>query len=131
MSFQSVLQTIGKDIKGVFTFLGSAKGQAIIATGETVAEDLGVPAGLIALANSGLNEIIKLETIATAAGTQNGTGAQKSAAVVSALTPAVLAYAQQNGLATPTAAEIQNAVNGLVAFANALSGSPATTTPAA
>jgi hypothetical protein len=127
MSFTSVLQTIGKDVKAVFAYLSSPKGQAIIATGETVAEDFGVPAGLITLANSGLNEIFKLEALATGAGVQNGSGAQKSAAVIAALTPAVLAYAQQNGLSAPTSTEIQNAVNGLVAFANAINATPAST----
>jgi hypothetical protein len=126
-SFTSVLATIGKDVAKVFTWIGSAKGQAVISAGEAAVETIYPPAtGLIALANTGLTEIIKIEALAAGAAQQTGSGAQKLDAVVAAVTPAVLQYAQQNGLATPTAMQIQNAVNGLVAFGNALAA-PATT----
>ena len=45
---------------------------------------------------------------------------QKSEAVVAAVTPAVIEYAQAAGLPAPTAAEITAAANGIVAFLNAL-----------
>lgn len=122
-SFKSVLSTIGKDVKAVFNWLGSSNGQAAVADGEAVLEAVYPPAaGLIALANVGLTEIIKIEALAAGAGSQDGTGAQKLTAVTTAVTPEVLTYAQQHGLPAPTAAMIQNAVNGLVAFANALEG---------
>lgn len=126
MSFKSVLETVGSDVKKVFAWIGSPKGQAVIAAGEGAAEVIAPQlTGLINLANSGLTEIIKVEALAAGAAAQNGTGTQKLAAATAATAPAILAYAQANGLPTPTATEIQNAVNGLVAFANALSGAPA------
>lgn len=122
-SFKSVLETIGKDVKAVFTWLGSPAGQTTIAAGEAVVTAVDpAAAGLIALANAGLTEILKIEALAAGAGAQNGTGAQKLTAVTAAVTPEVLSYAQAHGLPTPTAMTIQNAVNGLVAFANALEG---------
>lgn len=123
MSFKSVLQTIGSDVAKVFAWIGSPKGQSIIATGETAVETIAPQlTGLINLANSGLAEIVKIEALAAGAAAQNGTGAQKLTAVIASTTPAILAYAEANGLPVPTAANIQNAVNGLVAFANALEG---------
>lgn len=123
MSFKSVLETLGGDVKSVFAWIGSPKGQAVITAGEGAVETFepGLT-GLINLANSGLAEIVKVEAIAAGAATQNGTGAQKLTAVVAATTPAVLSYAEANGLPVPTATQIQTAVNGLVAFANALEG---------
>ena len=123
MSFKSVLSVIGADAKKVFTWVASSKGQAVVAAGEAVVEDVD-PAltGLINLANTYLQEIFKTEALATAAGAQSGTGLQKSAAVVTALTPSVLAYAKSAGLPAPTATEIGSATNGLVMFLNSLSG---------
>jgi hypothetical protein len=126
MSFKSVLDTIGGDAKKVFAFLGSQPGQAVISTGEAVVEAVD-PAltGLITLFNTYLTEALKVQTIATAAGAQTGLGVQKLTAVVTAVTPTVLAYAKTAGLATPTAEEIQNQANAAVAFVNAVNGTPA------
>ena len=126
MSFKSVLSTFGGDVKKIFAWVGSPKGQAVVAAGEAAGETV-VPSldGLINLANTYITEAFKVEALATGAGTQNGTGTQKLAAVTAAVTPTVLAYAQQAGLATPTATEIGNAANGIVAFLNALNGTTA------
>lgn len=120
MSFKSVLETVGADVKNVFAWLGSPKAQQIITTGETVVEDVYPAAtGLINLANTALTNIITVEGLASGAAQQNGSGTQKLAAAVEASTPAALAYAKSIGVPAPTAAQIQTAVNGLVAFANA------------
>jgi hypothetical protein len=66
-------------------------------------------------------EIFKVEAISAAAGSQTGTGVQKAAAVTSALTPAIVAFAQQNKLPALTAAQIDAANTALVTFLNALS----------
>jgi hypothetical protein len=130
MSFKSVLSVIGSDIKAVFAWIGSPKGQQVILTGEAAVETIFPAAtGLINLANAGLAEILKVEALATGAAIQNGSGLQKLTAVTTAIAPEVLAYAQQHGLATPTSTEIQTAVNGLVAFANALNGAASVTVP--
>lgn len=122
-SFKSVLSTIGADIKGVFTWIGSAKGQQVISAGEGAVETVFPQlTGIINLANQGLVEAVKIEALAAAAGEQTGSGVQKLAAVTSAITPTALAYAQQHGFPVPTATTIQNAANGLVAFINALEG---------
>ena len=120
MSFTSVLSTIGKDIKGVFAWIGSPAGQATLSAGEATVEAVYPPAtGLINLANTYITEAVKTEALAAAAGSQNGTGVQKLAAVTQAVTPSVLLYAQQAGLAAPTSSQIQAAANGIVAFLNA------------
>jgi hypothetical protein len=123
MSFKSVLETIGADVKKVFAYVGSPQGQALITAGESVAETAFPEiTGLVNLANTYITESLKTEALAAGAAQQNGTGTQKLAAVIAAVTPTALAYAQQNKLPTPTAAQIQAGANGIVSFLNALSG---------
>jgi len=120
MSVKSVLDKIGTGFKDVFDFLGSTKGQAIVAAGESVVETIAPgTAGLINLANNWLTEIVKSEALAAAAAEQTGSGAQKGALVLSAVTPQALAFAQANGLPAPTATQLAAANTALVAFANA------------
>ena len=120
---KSLLATIGGAVKSVFAWLGSTKGQTIITTAEGAATTIFPPAaGIIAIANAGLAEAIKIEAIAAAAGQQNGSGVAKSADLVTTLTPAILSYAEQHGFPVPTAAKIQAASDSLVAFLNALDG---------
>ncbi len=136
----SFLSAVGKDIKGVFAWLGSAKGQQVIASGENLAiigataAGVGPAAtGIITIANTWLTEIIKTEALATAAGQQTGSGTMKAALVIADVSPEVLAFAKQHGLPTPTADQLTAASNGLVAFLNAFgapvptSGVPSTT----
>lgn len=121
MSVISVLKHIGSDAGKVLGWLGSPKGKAVIATGEAVVEAVYPAAtGLINLANSGLSEIIKLEALGAAAGAGPGTSVQKGAAAVAALTPEVLAYSEANGYSKPSADQVQQMVNLLVAFSNVL-----------
>lgn len=120
MSVKTVLDKIGHGFKDVFDFLGSSKGQAIITAGEGIVETIYPGAtGLINLGNKWLAEIVKTETLAAAAESQTGTGAQKAAMVLSAVTPQALQFAQANGLSAPTAAQLTAANAALVAFANA------------
>ena len=126
MGDKSVLSVIGKDVKSVFSWIGSAKTQSIIAEGEAGLLAIYPPAaGILAIANAGLIEAIKIEALAAGAGSQSGSGTQKSAALVSALTPEILTYAQMNGFPVPTSDKIQSAANSLVAFLNTLDGSAA------
>lgn len=120
---KSVLAVIGSNIKKVFAWITSPQGQATIATGEAVVEAAYPPAtGIIAIANIGLAEAIKIEALAAAAGEQNGSGVAKSADLIATLTPQVLSFAQQHGFPVPTAAKISQAGDALVAFLNALDG---------
>lgn len=123
MAAKSLLTTIGNAFKDVFKWLGSSAGQTVIQTGEAIAEaiDPGLT-GIINIANTWLNEIIKVETLAAAAGDQVGSGVQKAAMVTTAMTPEILLFAQQHGLPVPTAAKIEAANDALVAFLNALDG---------
>jgi hypothetical protein len=123
MSFTSVLDTIGKDFKGVFAWLGSPTGQNIIKTGEGVVEAI-VPqaTALINLGNAWMTEVIKTQALATAAGAQTGSSTQKAAAALNATAPQAIAFAQQYGLPTPTAAQLQAANTAIVAFLNAFPG---------
>jgi hypothetical protein len=128
----SFLSTLGKDIKAVFAWIGSPAGQTVIATGEglVTAIDPGAQ-GIVTLANAWMQEIIKTEALAAAAGVQNGSGTQKAAAVIASISPEVLAFAQVNKLPAPTAAQIQTASNALVAFLNAFGASTVAAAPTA
>ena len=132
MSVQSVLETIGGDVKKVFAFLGSPKGQAIVTAGEGLVEDVD-PAltGVFNIANNWLTEIFKTQALATAAGVTPGESSeQKAAAAIAAAGPQLIAYCAQNGLPAPTASTLKLANDGLVQFLNAI-GAPSTAAPAA
>lgn len=124
----SWLGTLGKDVKGVFAWLGSQKGQAVIATGEAVAEGFGAPAAVINMANYWMGKALTIQAISVAAGQENGTGTQKAAAVIADVTPVVLSVAKQYGLPEPTSESIANANTYLVKFLQELG---AATTPVA
>ena len=124
MSAKSVFETIGGDVKKVFSFLGSPKGQAIIGAGEGLAETVD-PAlsGIFSIANNWLTEIFKAESLAAAAGQQDGTGPQKAAMVSQTMVPQVIEWLRSQGIVTnPTAADIGIANTALVTFLKALSG---------
>lgn len=121
MSFKSVLETIGTDVKKVFAFVSSPQAQAVLQAGEGVVETAFPQiTGVINLANNYITEALKTEALAAGAAQQNGSGTQKLAAVATAVTPQALAYAEANGLPAPTAAQIQAQANGIVAFINAI-----------
>lgn len=115
----SFLAVIGRGFKEVFKFLGSPQGKAAVSIVEAGVE-IAVPAstGLINIANTYLTEIIKTETLAAAAGAQEGTNEQKLAVAIGATTPQALAFAEQHGLEQPTGADIQRGIDLMVEFAN-------------
>jgi len=122
----SILSAIGKDVKGLLSWLGSPKGQAVVNAGEELVEDAFPAAtGAINLANTWLVEIFKAEALGEAAGTATGTDTQKAAAVIASVTPSVLTFAKTQGLGTPTAANLQSANDALVTFLEALGAEPA------
>ena len=125
----SWLGTVGKDIKAIFSWLGSTKGQNLVAAGEAVAESVGFPAAIINVTNYWLGKVMTIESVAAAAGQQEGSGTTKAAAVLADVTPQVIAIAKANGLPVPTADNISKANDALVAFLNAL-GATSTVTPA-
>lgn len=125
----SFLSALGGDIKKVFGWLGSPTGQAIVATGEGIVETVFPAAtGIINLINKWATEAIKVEGIAVAAGSGDGSGTQKAAIVLNSLTPEVLDFAKANGLPAPTAATIASINTDIVSILNKLTGqvSPAT-----
>ena len=129
----SWLSTLGNDVKKVFSWLGSSKGQAIVGAGESLLEVVD-PAldGVITITNTWLQEIYKAQALATAAAASPSTsGAQKAAMVLTALTPQVVAFAQAQGLPVPTGTNLINANNALVAFLNALGADSTATTSSA
>jgi hypothetical protein len=122
---QTFLQKLGADFKKVFSWLGNPNVQKVIVAGEAVGEAVAADvspalAGISPILNSWTQEIFKAESLAAAAGAQNGTGAQKAAMVLSSVTPQVLQFAAANGLAAPTGAELQSANSLLVQFLNTL-----------
>jgi hypothetical protein len=112
-SFTSILSDIGNGLK---KFFGVAVTEATAV--EPFVDSL-FP-GIAPLYNSVLTEVGKAETAAIAAGTQSGTGAQKLALVVQAITAQFPQY-------TPT--QLTTVINGVVAGLNAIPAAP--TTPAA
>lgn len=129
LNFKSILSHIGKDLKIAWNFITSPAGQKAIAAAETVAEvattavnpEAGnVLTGAISLSNNIMAEVIKTEAIAAAAGQQSGSGAQKLAAVVAAITPQALDYAKAHGLPAPTSDQISLMVEASVGFLNAI-----------
>jgi hypothetical protein len=129
----SFLSSIGKDFKAVFSFLGSTKGQADVTAVEGVVETGATLAGVgapvtagINLINKWLTEIVKAETLAAAAEQQTGSGATKAAAVISVITPQVLAAFP--GTTSTAIAEINTS---LVAALNQLGSTAVPATPAA
>ena len=119
----SFLSAFGNDVKKVFGWLGSPKGQAIIGAGEAVVEAVD-PAldGVVTLTNTWLQEIYKAQALAVAASAGATGGAQKSALVLNAMTPQVLAFLKTQGLAPANSTQLQAANDALVAFLNALGG---------
>jgi hypothetical protein len=126
----SFISAIGGDIKKVFGWLVSTKGQAIITAGEGAVEDVWPAAtGLINIVNKWMAKAITVEGVAEAAGQASGTGAQKSAIAIADLTPVILADAKSAGLPTPDATKIQQVNDAVVNIINLLTGK--TTTPPA
>jgi len=124
MSFLSGLKVFGQDVEKAFAWFGSPGGQKTVAAGETALETF-VPAStpLVNLFNVWAQHAYTVEALAVAAGKATGTGVEKAEMVASAVTPAVLTYAQQAGLPAPTAAQIQKGNDAVIAFINAMTGS--------
>lgn len=140
-SFKSFLSEIGTKVKEVFAWISSPTGQAEIQATEGAATAVvtafnpaaGVAlAGIEATINLALKQVVGVESLAAAAEAQSGTGAQKLAAVVSAIAPQVSATLQALGVKTPAATQVQAVstvvANSLVSILNAF---PASTAPAA
>lgn len=113
MSFTSVLSDVKKGFETFFR-------EGIVIAGDLEPIVAVVFPGASALYDSALAEAAKMEAVAQAAGKQSGSGPQKLAAVVAAITPNVLAYAQANGLGTVTSEHIANYANAVVATLNSL-----------
>lgn len=112
-SFKSILSDIGNGLKKFFSVVDS------VAKAAEPIVDVAFP-GIAGLYNATVAEVGNAETAAIAAGAQSGTGAQKLAAVVAAITPTFTQYAAANGLSAPTASIITNYVNAVVASLNAI-----------
>jgi hypothetical protein len=113
----SFLSSVGHGFKAVFDWLASPKGQAVLVTGGAVISTIDPAlAGIVGLAESWIQKVITTETIAAAAGAQQGSGTQKAAAVISAMQPEIAKY-----FPTATATQIEQANASIVAFLNAFS----------
>lgn len=121
MSFLSGLKVFGTDVEKAFAWFGSPKGQAVVAAGEGVVEGI-APAStpIVDLFNTWAAKAYNVEALAVAAGKSTGTGADKAAAILSAVVPDVVQYAQQAGVPQRTAAQITAANTALVGFINAM-----------
>lgn len=121
MSFLSGLKVFGHKIETIFSWMGSPAGQTVISAGEAVVETVApnsIP--LVNLVNAWMQKAFTVEALAVAAGQSSGTGADKAALVMQSITPQVLTYAQQSGMAPRTASQIQAANDGLITIIKAL-----------
>lgn len=143
-SFKSFLSAFGADFVKVFSFLGSAQGQAVVTGVETtaavIATSVNPAAGAAvsaveALVNAALKQVIAVESVAAAAGQQAGTGAQKAAAVITSITPQVGVTLAAAGVPSPTAEQIQSVAtavnNSVVAILNSIPAPVVAAAPAA
>jgi hypothetical protein len=131
MSFISALKG---DIKKAFAWLAGPTAKAVIAAGEGAVEDVWPGAtGLINIINTWFTKAITVETLADAAESNSGTGAQKAAILIADLTPVLLADAKDAGLPAPSAETISEVNAAVVLIINLLTGAKTagTATPAA
>jgi hypothetical protein len=140
--FKNFMDHVGHAFGEVFAYLGSAKGQRAIAavegTSVVIATAAFSPAagaalaGVEALINAGIRQVVSIESVAAAAGASTGTGTQKAAAVTTAMTPQIASFLQSIGVSEPRADQVQalgTAIStALVAVLNSI---PAPTAPAA
>lgn len=135
--FKSFLSAVGHDFIAVFKWLGSAQGQQTIASGEAIATTVvtavnpGVGAalaGIEAIVNAALKQVLSMEASAAAVAAQSGTGAQKAAAVIATLTPQAEALLKSMNVSAPTAEQVQSLAsaisNGVVGILNAIPAPP-------
>lgn len=124
-TFSSILSNIGNGLK---KFFGIA---VTVAQAAEPVIDIAFP-GVATLYNLTVAEVAKAEAAALAAGQQSGTGAQKLALVIQAITPVFAEYAATAGIPTAQQATvITNWINAVVASLNAIPASSPTATPAA
>jgi hypothetical protein len=136
----SFLTTVGKDIKSVFSWLGSTKGQAVVQTAEGAAEVVATAAGVggpvaagLGLLNNWMGEAVKLQAMGEAAGATPASNPIKAAAVISTMEPELLSFLQANGYVTTNVGAQAASINtAAVALLNALGTpvTPATASPA-
>lgn len=113
----SFLSSFGHGFKAVFDWLASPKGRAVLATGGAVLSTIDPAlAGIVGLAESWIQKAVTTEALAVVAGVQQGTGAQKAAAVINAMQPEISNYFPH-----ATAEQITKANDAIVAFLNAFS----------
>ncbi len=118
MSVKSILGDIVKTPLTVLKWLASPTGQAVEGIVETDVEAIfPLATGVINIFNKYATEAIKVEALGASAG-PGTVSTQKAAAVVNSVGPEVIAFAQANGLATPTAAELLTLNNLAVEFLN-------------
>jgi hypothetical protein len=112
----SFLSAVGHEFKVVFSWLGSSKGQATIATVEGAAAAITTAVnpvagaalvGIEALINAALKSVVNAESLAAAAGAQSGSGPQKAVAAAAAVAPQVQSVLVSLGVKEPTAAQVE------------------------
>lgn len=118
-SFKNILEGIGKAPLAILRLLASPMGQKAVAIGETIVEtEFPLATGVINIMNKYASEIMKVQALGAAAASSVVTNEAKAAAVVNEAGPVAIAFAQANGLATPTADELLKMNNLVVEFMN-------------
>jgi hypothetical protein len=129
---KSFIKAFAADFKKVFSFLGNRKVQLAIVAGEKLAEQAVPALALLSpLIDSWTTEIFKVQAISAAASQPDGNGLQKSAAVISTLTPQIVQFAEANKLPTPTGDKLLQANTALYNFLEILGGGEPANAPTA
>lgn len=117
--FKSILNAIAHAPVDVLKWMATPKGKAAVGIIEAGIEiPFPLLTGAINIFNTFAGEAVKVETLAVAAGSSEGNGTEKAAAVINDVTPEVLAFAEAHGLQQPTADEIKKMNDLAVEFLN-------------
>lgn len=130
MSVKTILDDIAKAPLTVLKWLASSQGQALTGVVETGVETVfPLATSAINIFNKYVTEAIKVQALSLGAA-PGSVSIQKAAAVVNSIGPEIVSFAQANGMAAPTAAELLTLNNLAVQFLNTLrpAGTPAPAT---
>lgn len=117
MSFMSLMQKIGHDIKIVFEDVVKYLPNAAVLAEVIFPHSQAALAGVLNAVNLIQQTVVTVEQKFAAAGNPTGTGPQKLAQVLSIVTPAVTSLLQQEKVVAD-ATQITNIVNAVVAILN-------------
>lgn len=131
MNVITLLDDLAKVPGKVLKWLATPMGQEVVTIGEAAAETIAPQiTGVVNIFNRYITEAVKVQALAVASGAAAGTvSTQKAAAVVNTVGPEAISFAEQNGLAVPTADELLKLNNLAVEFMQVFKPAGVSTAP--